>query len=318
MPKKAKAVIEYRNYDLSVEPILILTGEKWTISDIPSNNLHFHNCLEIGLCEKESGTIKLANSAFSFNEGDITIIGTDICHTTFSSPGTRSKWSYIFLDFDEILSSTIPIKSFINVSEYENLIHNCCGRLSSKDYPEIYGLVTAIINVMQQKKPSYRFEAFGLVIALLIELLNTDLSSNSGDGKIYNTSSQKTFTISPALNYIQKNYMNSFSIDDLAALCNMSPTHFRRSFSQIMNINPLTHITNVRITKATMLLRTTEKSILEISEDVGFRSVSSFNRHFIKLMGVAPLKWKHKNNFVHNRDIKKYSGWMFPPDQNTF
>ncbi len=51
MPKPRHIVTEYRNYYLPVDfPLLLLTGEHWKISDIPSSRLHFHNCLEIGVC----------------------------------------------------------------------------------------------------------------------------------------------------------------------------------------------------------------------------------------------------------------------------
>ena len=53
MAKQKNIITEFRNYPLRVEfPILLLTGNQWWISDVPSANLHFHNCLEIGLCHE--------------------------------------------------------------------------------------------------------------------------------------------------------------------------------------------------------------------------------------------------------------------------
>ena len=94
--------------------------------------------------------------------------------------------------------------------------------------------------------------------------------------------------ISPALEYIEKNYMQQFSIEYLADLCHWSPTHFRRVFHDIMGTSPLDYVNNTRILKSCILLRSTEHSILDISEMVGFHSVSSFNRYFIKLMQMSP------------------------------
>ena len=55
---KKKTVIEYRQYDLSPDfPVLLLTGSRWRISDKVSEHLHFHNCLEIGICHADSGTM---------------------------------------------------------------------------------------------------------------------------------------------------------------------------------------------------------------------------------------------------------------------
>ena len=54
MAKSKRAVTEYRSYYLPTHfPVLLLSGDYWKISDIPSGSLHFHNCLEIGICHSE-------------------------------------------------------------------------------------------------------------------------------------------------------------------------------------------------------------------------------------------------------------------------
>ncbi len=56
MPKTKNDIAEYRSYYLPSDfPVLLLSGEHWKISNVPSKHLHFHNCLEIGVCHSESG-----------------------------------------------------------------------------------------------------------------------------------------------------------------------------------------------------------------------------------------------------------------------
>ena len=46
MPRHKKPYIEFRDYNLPARfPVLLLSGEEWRISDIPSPRLHIHNCL---------------------------------------------------------------------------------------------------------------------------------------------------------------------------------------------------------------------------------------------------------------------------------
>ena len=46
MARQKSGVAEYRNYYLPYDfPVLLLSGEHWKISSVPSKNLHFHNCL---------------------------------------------------------------------------------------------------------------------------------------------------------------------------------------------------------------------------------------------------------------------------------
>ena len=59
MPKPKKEIVEYRNYDLPVNfPVLLLSGERWHISEIKSERLHFHNCLEIGICHSDEAIME--------------------------------------------------------------------------------------------------------------------------------------------------------------------------------------------------------------------------------------------------------------------
>lgn len=75
MSRPPRTVIEYRNYELPADfPIQMLSGENWRISDVPSGVLHFHNCLEIGLCESDGGFLGFRGEQRAFRAGDVTII----------------------------------------------------------------------------------------------------------------------------------------------------------------------------------------------------------------------------------------------------
>ena len=110
--------------------------------------------------------------------------------------------------------------------------------------------------------------------------------------------------------------MQQFTIEYLAELCHWSPTHFRRVFHDIMGTSLLDYVNNTRILKSCILLRSTEHSILDISEMVGFHSVSSFNRYFIKLMQMSPREYRKQmqqsEKKAENQSILEFAGWMRP------
>ena len=110
--------------------------------------------------------------------------------------------------------------------------------------------------------------------------------------------------------------MQQFTMKDLADLCHWSPTHFRRVFHDIMGTSPLDFVNNTRITKSCNLLRSTELSILDISEMVGFHSISSYNRYFTKVMQMSPREFRKQmlqsDKMTQNQSILEYAGWMYP------
>lgn len=311
MGRAKKAIIEYRNYELTPYfPILLLTGEHWKISDIPSNRLHFHNCLEIGLCETDSGTMEFVDTILPFHAGDVTVIASDIPHTTYSRKGTASKWSYLFVDIEELFHPFFQLSILESADVLKRLLHDYSAIFSNDDYPDIYFLVSSIIKEMKEQKQNYQFTVRGLSVALITKLLN--IYAETKQHPTIQTH-ENSLVISPALDYIQQNYMNTFPMDLLADISNLSPTHFRRIFTSIMNTTPLEYLNHTRILKSTILLRTTAIPILSVSEEVGFGSLSSFNRHFYKEYGKSPREWRSQNSYIGNQSIQRYSGWLLPP-----
>lgn len=317
MSKQKSGIAEYRNYYLPYDfPVLLLSGEHWKISNIPSKNLHFHNCLEIGVCHSESGYMEFngRQEASYFKEGDITCVPRNIPHTTYSSPGTESHWSYLFLDPGELFRNISPnfSRNFdLSLSAYKEYKHI----LSRDEYPQVYQLTMAVIKEMEEKKPHYQTSALGLLLSLCIELHRIQ-SEGGQESTLTDHPPDNAMVISPVLDYIEDNYAQQFDINYLADICRLSPTHFRRLFHSIMGTSPLDFVNNTRVTKACNLLRSTEYSILEISEMVGFRSVSSFNRHFMEVMQITPRNYRNETLQAKENQSKlsilEYKGWMYP------
>ena len=319
MPRHKKTIVEYRNYILPIHfPVLLLTGNRWRISDKKSGRLHFHNCLEIGICHSDSGIMEFEDMPMKFHIGDITFIPKDLPHTTYSDPDTASLWSYIFLDPEELFRDIIDFStqnleittSTSSLSPY--LI------LSKKEHPKVNFLVSSVIEEMKEQKFNYQTSVRGLLLSLCIELFRIQ-KDNKQEVEIKHQDEIKetpenALVISPVLDYIRKNYMLQFTIEDLAMISHLSVTHFRRVFHDIMGTNPLDYVNKTRIYKACSLLKSTEDSILSISEQVGFHSVSSFNRYFIKVIGVSPRVWRRQLpqsvDKAEKQSIFEFSGWI--------
>ncbi|MCR5330293.1 MAG: AraC family transcriptional regulator [Lachnospiraceae bacterium] len=315
--KKRSSVIEYRNYYLHPEfPVLLLSGEHWRISDVPSGRLHFHNCTEIGICHSDSGTMEIMGVKHRFQAGDIVMIPQNIPHTTYSDKGCASHWSYIFLDPSTVFQGILPDTRDREISFGARLEKSpvICGA----DHPELMPIAESAIKELETRQPGFQIAARSLLVSLLIKIwrIQTDMSKEAQSDAQESPSAANLLIIEPALNYIEKNYPENFAIDTLADQCHFSLTHFRRVFLQIMGRGPLEYLNNTRIFKACYLLRSTEDSILSISEAVGFRSIATFNRRFMELMQTTPRSYRAgmQRSEKHNEKqiIMEFSGWLMP------
>lgn len=302
-------ITEFRSYHLpEYFPVLLLTGEHWKISDIPSGRLHFHNCLEVGICHSESGKIEFYGGALEFEAGNVTCIPKNIPHTTYSDKGRKSKWSYLFFDPGRMFGGWMP-GSWENINLVPAGTNGYQYILKKEDSERIYSLAMQVISEMTGKKPGYQLSTRGLLLSLYIELYRIqNLKASRNLSLTEEESKSNTMVLSPALDYIEQNYMESFTTDTLAELCHWSPTHFRRVFSQIMGMSPLEYINQVRIAEACNMLCTTEDSILSISENTGFGSVSSFNRNFQQTVKMSPREYRTQIADT----LLNCNGWMQP------
>ncbi len=309
MPRKPREILECRDYDMPAEfPIIALTGDVWRISDIRFPSLHFHNHMEIGICHSDSGFIEFRDTRYPFRAGDVTLISPGIPHTTYSSPGTASRWSYLMLNLIPMID---PVTSSMDVPPetlYKDVLYNSRIIISREQDPIFSTLVMEIINELKRKEPNYRHAVRGMVGVLAIKF-----SRYAHDEEPRNM--EKMTPLAPALRYIVSHYMDDFKIDDLAAMCKMSPSYFRRIFTETMGEGPLEYLNKTRIARACSLLQMTDFSIIQICESVGFGSLSSFNRHFSAEMGRTPTAWRSFVNADRSVTVRNYSGWLAPQSE---
>lgn len=92
--------------------------------------------------------------------------------------------------------------------------------------------------------------------------------------------------IKVALEYM--NTHDNYTIPELAKLCNMSEAYFYALFRKSIGISPIEMKQKLQATKAEQLLKTTNLSIDEIAERVGFFSTSHFRSVFRRRFGCSP------------------------------
>ena len=98
--------------------------------------------------------------------------------------------------------------------------------------------------------------------------------------------------ILPVLSYVNTNYAEALKLSEVAAMLSFDESYFCRIFKNATGATFTEYLNFVRISKAEKLLKKTHQSILEISEAVGFSSVSYFNRIFKKYHLASPRAYR--------------------------
>ena len=317
----------YRHYNLPIVfPCIVFFGDQWLISDKPVSTMHFHNCIELGYCKKGNGILSVENSDFAFNTGDYSFIPENVAHKSQSVQGTDSNWEYVFFD---------PYLMFKNILP-ENILNNlllrltdCFGIISKSNDPELHFIANCIFSELHNKMTYYKESVKGLFMTLLMHITRiedtaksdnyfeitpscdnheiTDFTHashiipNKNTNNLFKSDFQWLYS---AISYIRKNYQNKLVIAEIAEkCCGLSESHFRKKFNETMHISPLDYINHLRIRIACQLIYNNDKAISEIASEVGFTTLSSFNRNFQALLGCSPSEWR-KQQIVNDADNK--------------
>ncbi|WP_146458762.1 AraC family transcriptional regulator [Rubripirellula tenax] len=100
--------------------------------------------------------------------------------------------------------------------------------------------------------------------------------------------------LSPVIEHMDANYTDSISMAAMAAKASLSPTQFNARFRAILRLSPTEYVLSRRIQHAQRLLTQTEKSIIDISSEVGFFDQSHFTKRFRRVTGLTPLGYRKR------------------------
>ena len=125
-----------------------------------------------------------------------------------------------------------------------------------------------------------------------------DYLSRSSSSQITASGRVRDFYIKEALNYIEQNFQNDISVENIASFCGLNRTYFGRIFKETVGKSPQQFLLSYRMAKAAELLKLTELSISDIGNAVGYPNQLHFSRAFKNVYGVSPREWRNKNQMI--------------------
>ncbi len=309
---KKKDIMELRFYDIPQnEPVLALLGESWIREyghDEP--NMHFHNLYEIGYCIDGVGNLILGDLDCEYHSDMVSFIPPNYPHTTLSKIGAgASYWEFLYFDPVEIIKKLYPHDEMYQRDILQGMSRQA-HFFESDTHAVLASQVKLILEEMRQKKPHYKEAVHGMLTIMTVELIR--LSEAEG---AYSDKRKKAVNtqIARALEYVRLEYAKQIRIEDLADICEMSETHFRRVFEAYMNMSPMDYINLTRIQNACEIMKKENDPMDVVAQKVGFATTSTFNRNFKKFLNTSPYQWKiSPENYegrLLNYNISALKGW---------
>ena len=293
----SNSAVTFREYRFSPDfPFLYMHSTKSGTDPLP---FHFHNCLEIAICEEGSMYWNLEGRSFEIQAGQICLVPPFITHYSLFLPDDGHRLCrYLFFNPEELLQPILEDGVPQDFLWYR--FFQAPFLLSGQSESEIASILGKIVSEIQTMPDFYQNEIRSLVQYLMI-LLCRHFRKNRPDSD--NAIPGIRSRIFPAISYIDSHYPQEISTEQLANLCSMTQTQLNASFRKAFDKTPLQYLRQVRIRKACSLLDRTEDSTLSIAYASGFSSISSFNRSFQELLGKTPAAFRNERRAIRKKQL---------------
>ncbi len=156
--------------------------------------------------------------------------------------------------------------------------------------PTIQAIVQALKADLVAKCPAGRLygESFGTSLAVHLVKNFSVVIPKSNYYEAFSRKKQKE-----VLDFIEANLDADIPLEDLAHIAGISKFYFCRLFKQSMQIPPHQYIIRRRIERAKQLLKHSNLTTVEIALSCGFAHQSHLSRHFRRIVGISPQKFRH-------------------------
>lgn len=189
-------------------------------------------------------------------------------------------WEYVWIEFDGLRAKeTVELAG---LSPDQPLY-----KARYKDIAET--MKEEMLYIVNHKEES-PFHLIGHLYLFIDSFVRSSTSTQIGKGN-----SLRDFYIKEAFSFIEQNFQNDISVEDIAACCGLNRSYFGKIFHENTGKSPQEFLISYRMTKAAELLKLTELSIADIGNAVGYPNQLHFSRAFKNVYGISPRQWRYEN-----------------------
>ncbi|WP_282124152.1 helix-turn-helix domain-containing protein [Algibacter mikhailovii] len=235
------------------------------------------------------------NMKFELKAGYMYLIPSN----TYSRYKCNSYHEQYYISFiEEVINglSTYNIEDFeyelkaneLDRYHFKRLLEINPNRVLINNAPSVYHNKPLLFGVSEKDNDlstSHFVESIGILKILFSRFIRDVKHKDKPNGK-------SEVVLENTLVYIAEHLHKELTISELASFNNLSKDHFSRNFFEKFGIRPNKYIQSKRVERAQLLLLTTDDSLLEIAEKVGFLNISYFSKIFKKFTGRTPTHFR--------------------------
>ncbi len=261
--------------------------------------LHCHDYTQIWYVTRGCCEHYVEGQRYIMSVGDAFLLPPQVTHSTI----LRDDSSIICCEYSlENLFSGFPVSNNILQEMTQNIsftllfqqeLHSTHPKfpLSPQGQRETEKLLRSMLAEYKREEPFYEDRLYLLVLELLV------LFSREYTMSPIREVSEKAYDkyrnmVADAIHYIDEHYAEPISLEEICRVSMVSKTYFCYLFKMLTHKTFVEYLTDRRLEKAMELLRQTNRSIIDISQAVGFHDSAHFSRTFKQARGISPREYR--------------------------
>ncbi len=231
---------------------------------------HIHRAVEIVYLTKGKTEVCISDNRYTLNGGEYIVVFPNMIHSYVDLQ--KIDGYLLFLPKDCLKC----YKSLLEKQAPQNPI--------GKGNSELESLIKKIMNLQKENPPFSKEITEGLAASIFgIAISPFQFLEKRGAA---------LGTTEAVIEYCDRNFLGNLSLETISKELSISKYHISHIFNSKLGISFTDYINTLRINEACHMLKTTDKSITEISGDVGYTTIRSFNRAFKNVVGMTPKNYK--------------------------
>ncbi|MGJ4788211.1 AraC family transcriptional regulator [Leptospira koniambonensis] len=228
----------------------------------------------------------IGTEVVSYGAGDFVAASVDMPATGHVSKASRtSPYVGVTLDFNRKEVATIITEAKIRIQQFD--VKPMAGALIGKFDSGILELFIKLLKLLKKSEEEALFVGALVKKELIYRILISPYGQLFAKQAI---SEQKSDQIERIVEWIRDNFNVPITIEQLAKKHHMSASALHQKFKIVTTMGPIQYQKRLRLLEARKLLLSGMIDVTTAAFEVGYESLSQFNREYKRLFGLAPLK----------------------------
>lgn len=264
---------------------------------------HGHESLQINYVLHGSLQHLINKSAYDLVKGDIFIIPPYVPHRLAFRENCGCE--VIELEFlpEFIFGEHATMENIETIFDFAYiepfLVSECEVKprlnLTGKAQTDVEGMFENLLCEYRERKPSFLLAMKATVLQLLV-YVGRQFQEDIDDVESRQLFDRHRAAITSAINYINEHFTDDVSIEKAARVAMLSQSYFSYLFKSMTNKTFVEYLNELRIQEAMRLLKNTNKRVVDICFESGFKNVNHFNRTFKNYAGISPMQYRNANH----------------------